>query len=563
MRNIIIVECRSTGINYIQDILNRNCTPILLDMKLEENEDSALYRKMVEISKKSINIDCERLQEKDTYEETLEMVREYDPLLVIPGSERGVRLATQLANDLNLKCNPIENLDAMTLKDKMQERLKEKGLRHIRGRTIKTIQEAIDFYDEEELKEVVIKPIYSAGSVGVRICANKQEMVDSLKKHLNKANFYGDKTEEYLIQECINGNEYVVNTVSCEGVHRVTTVWKYHKLPSSVGGQMYNFRTSVNEFGLGEVELIEYAYKVCDAMGIRYGPVHGEYMIDENGPVLIEVNCRPMGSSMDAKYLDRLSGQHETDSSLDSYLNPDKFDFEMKKGYNLYEYGAIKFFIIPNDILAQSNPMIHISNKLKTHYMSFLDEINECQPYIKTQDLETTGGAVFLIHPNAYEVKKDIDFLISIEKNASQLVLSDGSHKKTELVEDETYDDVKYLLNLIHAYGTILFITDQIFEENNIMQVNPKEIDEINGEYDCVVVNLNESIVGRKDDDVVSLFLKIIDKVKVGGLIFIPPSTYQYTANGRLGAEALVRALDLKLQLPLHSLMGFVIASKG
>ncbi|WP_304045146.1 hypothetical protein [Methanobrevibacter gottschalkii] len=48
------------------------------------------------------------------------MVRQYDPLLILPGTEKGVVLATRLAYDLNLKGNSIENIDAMTLKNEMQ-----------------------------------------------------------------------------------------------------------------------------------------------------------------------------------------------------------------------------------------------------------------------------------------------------------------------------------------------------------------------------------------------------------------------------------------------------------
>ena len=33
MRNIIIVQCMSTGINYVQDIIDRNCNPVILEVK--------------------------------------------------------------------------------------------------------------------------------------------------------------------------------------------------------------------------------------------------------------------------------------------------------------------------------------------------------------------------------------------------------------------------------------------------------------------------------------------------------------------------------------------------
>ena len=91
-------------------------------------------------------------------------------------------MTTKLSNDLGLLGTPIENLEAMTLKDKMHERLKEAGLRYIRGKVVSTIEEAIEFYDAESLKEVVIKPIYSFCSVSVRICQDKNEMINSLNE---------------------------------------------------------------------------------------------------------------------------------------------------------------------------------------------------------------------------------------------------------------------------------------------------------------------------------------------------------------------------------------------
>ena len=131
MRNIVIVEAGSTGFNFIRDVVNRNFHPIALDMKADDTKEGKEYKEIVHEPYANIDAEYEIIYEKDTYEETLEMVREYDPLLVIPGSEMGVRLATRLANDLDLLCNPIENLDAITLKDKMQEKIAEKGLRHL------------------------------------------------------------------------------------------------------------------------------------------------------------------------------------------------------------------------------------------------------------------------------------------------------------------------------------------------------------------------------------------------------------------------------------------------
>lgn len=562
MRNIVFVEVRSTGLNFIKDAIYRNYNPIVLQTKLGDGELAERYQKDTDAGLKKIKVDFELIFEKDSYEETLEMVREYDPVLVIPANERGVILATKLANDLNLLCNPIENLDAMTLKDKMQERLAENGLRHIKGKVVSSVDEAIEFYDNESLNEVVIKPVYGSASVGVRVCLNRKEMIDILTEQFNEDNFYGEEITKYLVQERIDGEEYIVNTVSNNGVHRITTIWKYKKQKTSEGGQIYDYAHTVNKLKIGEASLVEYAYDVCDALGIKYGPVHGEYMIDDKGPILIEVNCRPMGANLEAEFVDRISGQHETDSTLDSYLNPGKFEYERLRGYRLYEHGAIKTLIIPSDITAKSSSMNHISNHLKSHYNTSMDSLDNPKLFFKTQDLETSPGKVYLTHPDRHVLQNDLEFIRNVEKYAFHLVLSDESHKKTTIDKNETFDDIKSILNKVISYGVTLFVTDNILEDINIFQISSDDIEDISGEFDCVVVNLNRSIINKKDDEVSYLFLKIIDKVKKGGLIFIPESTYQYVNNGRMGVEALIRVLDLEIQLPLHDIAGFIIAQK-
>ena len=562
MRNIVVVEAVSTGTNFIRDIANRNYRPIILDMGVGPTGNNDGYQSMINAAYSKIDVDYDLLYRKDTYEETLEMIREYDPLLVLPGCENGVRMATRLSNDLGLLCNPIENLDAMTFKDKMQEKIAEHGLRHIRGSVVRSVEEAIEYYDSEGLSEVVVKPIYSAGSVGVRICLNKDEMIDSLNELFDDVNIYGEELKEFVVQERIKGEEYFVNTVSCNGDHRVTLIWKYNKIKTEEGGYVYDSVDTVNELGLGEAEIVEYAYDVADALGIRYGAVHGEYMVDDKGPVLIEVNCRPSGGNMDAEYLDRISGQHETDSILDAYLNPNNFYYERDRGYKLYAHASFKSFIVPKDIIAKSSPMAHISNRLKSHYKTAQESIEDGALFVKTRDFETTGGIVYLVHEDRYVLQRDLDFLRSVEKHAFELVLSEEQDKKVIFDEDASYEEVKSTLKHVKALGSTLFVTDQAFDEEIVLQVSLDGIDDVKGDFNCVVVNLNKSLVDLQDDMIAYNFLKIIDKVKVGGLIFIPESTYQYTPHGRIGAEALIKVLDLKLELPLHHFGNMVIARR-
>lgn len=285
--------------------------------------------------------------------------------------------------------------------------------------------------------------------------------------------------------------------------------------------------------------------------------------IDENGPILIEVNCRPRGDNLDAEYLNRIFGHHETDCSLDAYLNPDKFNLERKKSYKAFAYAIIKKFIVPKDLIAKSSPIEEIGLNLKSHYKIRMNYGDESPLIAKTQDMETSGGQFCLINKDYRQIKKDLKFLREIERKTFELVLSEEKSRKIDVDETKINQNINILLKNIEVNGTALLITEEIFEDLNIKQTTLDGIDKIDGEFDCVIVNLNESIYNESVGFISKIFLKMLNKVKVGGSVFIPNSTYECMPDGRLGVEALLRLLDFKLEIPLHKLTKMIIASKN
>ncbi len=562
MRNIIVVDCISSGTNYIEDIVNRGYNPVILELQ-PGGADLKEYKKKVQSNYERIEYDYNLVFEKDTYDETLEMVQNLNPLLIVAGSERGVILTSRLSNDLGLLGTPIENLDAMTLKDKMHERLAEAGLRHIRGKVVTSTDEAIEFYESESLNEVVIKPVYSFCSVGVRICLNKEEMIDSLNEIFHTNNAYGDENTELLVQERINGDEYIVNTTSCKGIPRLISMWKYEKIKTSEGAIVYDTIKSVQKLSLGEGEMVEYAYDVARAIGIEYGPVHGEFMIDEKGPVLIEVNCRPAGLSMKSEYLDMIFAQHDTDSILDSYLNPERFKEQRKQKYMPPGHGTVKLFIAPEDILAKSVPIMNMTPKLKSYYDSTLHNIKETELFVKTEDLNTTCGIVFLTNNDANAVSEDVEFLRSIEKNAFELILSEETTKNKTINEEQIINRLQNLINSTGKYGNGLLITDQDVTDINVLQITLENIHRLHGHFDYIIINLNKSLMNMDSEQSVKLIIELFSYIKIGGLAFIPKSTYKYLPGGRKGIEAIIKNSNFNIEVPPFGIKNAVIASKN
>ncbi len=386
-------------------------------------------------------------------------------------------------------------------------------------------------------------------------------MIKNINELFDEYNCFGDENTELLIQEFIEGEEYIVNTVSSEGKHRVTLIWKYSKVKTSDGSIIYDIMETVDELSLGEAEMIEYAYNVADAIGIEYGPVHGEYMIDEDGPVLVEVNCRPCGGTLAPEFLDRISGQHETDSILDAYLKPELFKQKRKMPYRLYAKGVIKDFIVPYDLVADSTSIHYIGKKLESHYKTVFEDISlPGKSFIKTKDLFSSCGLIYLVNEDHYTLQKEIDFLHDIEKNAFSLILSEKSEKANVLNVD--YGEIKPLLKEANTYGSTLLVSDEIFDDLNVKQVTPLEIDNVTGNYDSVLINVHDSLQNIKGEEITRIFLNSISHVKKGGFLFIPALTYETIPGGRKVVEGLIKTLKLRIEVPSSDYDKIIIASK-
>jgi hypothetical protein len=206
--------------------------------------------------------------------------------------------------------------------------------------------------------------------------------------------------------------------------------------------------------------------------------------------------------------------------------------------------------------------MNHISKKLESYHKFSNALIDGSRFFKKTQDFESGGGVVYLVHEDGFVLQNDLEFLRKVEKHAFELVLSEVREKNVFSEDDLDLDEIKSLIEKVKGFGSCLFVSDQKVDDLYIKKVSPDEIVDVQGEFNCVVINLNKTLVDLKDDEIAFLFLRIIDKVKIGGLIFIPESTYQYIPHGRLGAEALIQVLGLNIELPLHGFGKMVIDSK-
>lgn len=237
------------------------------------------------------------LRDSQVTDELLERLRAYSPVCVVPGQETGVELADELSERLGVVSNGTKLSLARRDKFEMVEALRSAGVPCVQHRKGSDPEELLRWVDETVGYPAVVKPLKSAGTDGVVICANREELGRSIRELLGSPNLFGEPNDEVLIQEFLAGPEYIVDTVSSAGYHYACGVWKYQKnlLPS--GKNIYDRDVLVDPQDPAAQVMIPYIAKVLDALEIQWGPAHAEVIITERGPVLVEIGARINGNN--------------------------------------------------------------------------------------------------------------------------------------------------------------------------------------------------------------------------------------------------------------------------
>ncbi|CAK9091923.1 Dapdiamide A synthase (ATP-dependent N-fumaramoyl-DAP-amino acid ligase) [Durusdinium trenchii] len=245
----------------------------------------------------------------------------------IPGSEPGVQLADLISLHLGLLPHGSGNATFAggdrRNKHVQQKALEKSGLRAVREVCGSKWQDVKDFLGDLGLP-MVVKPVQSAGTEGVKLCQSLEEAEEHFTHlHAMQRKFVSDTT--ILCQEFLAGQEYAVDHVSRNGVHKTVMTWVYEKKALN-GSTFVYLATRPLETKECPPEMISYTRAVLDALQVRNGATHAEVKMTPDGPCLVEVNMRMMGANGAFISLARLlTGTSQVDATLDS-LNQKRFD---------------------------------------------------------------------------------------------------------------------------------------------------------------------------------------------------------------------------------------------
>jgi hypothetical protein len=361
-------------------------------------------------------------------EATAARVAAHDPAFVVVGAEPGVPLADALSERLGLPSNGSELSQARRDKNAMSEALRSAGLRAAEALKTGEAAAAVAWATARGGEPVVVKPLDSAGTDGVSICKDAAAIEAAFTANLGRPNALHGANEELLVQELLQGTQLFVNTVSWDGVHHVSEVWRDNKL--RVGANfIYDYEELLPRHGPQQDLVVPYVEAVLDALGIRFGPSHTEVMLTATGPVLVESGARMHGSVPD-EIVDRCTPSHQT-LTAEAYLDPGAVARRAAKPYELLA-GAYCVMLISQHEGTIVSDLGMVEVEALPSFAGTISMLGPGDQLKRTVDLFSCPGIIYLVDPDRARLKADYDRIRELDAAGAifeleQLVTSSNS----------------------------------------------------------------------------------------------------------------------------------------
>ncbi|KAJ1446914.1 ATP-grasp domain-containing protein [Pelagophyceae sp. CCMP2097] len=272
-----------------------------------------------------------------------------------------------------------------------------------------------------EQRWCVLKPCKSAGTDGVYIAKSVAEAERRFGEIVGHSNVFGETNTACLVQEFMAGTEFVVDSVSVEGVHKCTAIWVYDKRPANgVQFVYYGMELFQSEDGKREDALVDYVFGVLDALGVRHGPSHAEVMwlASDEAPCLVEVGCRPHGGEGTfVQMVTPIMGYSQASVMLDAVEKPYRFH-RLPRRPEHFGGGAVEICLVCYEAgvfahwIPEGLAMIRALNSFNSEEL----KIFSGDAIVPTVDFLNTPGSIMLVHLDAAQLQADIDVIRGLEK---------------------------------------------------------------------------------------------------------------------------------------------------
>ena len=295
---------------------------------------------------------------------TVAAVAAYAPEAIVAGGEIGVEFTDQLSEAMGLRSNGTALSEARRHKYVQIEALRAAGLRATRQLLV-TDAAQLAAWHREVGGRIVVKPIRSGAGDGVSFCDTPDESVAAYEGLLGRENVFSIVNEGVVAQEYLTGGEYVVDTVSLDGQHHVTDLWKYVKITANGITDLTTGLKLLPRHGEVQDAIVPYAFDVLDALGIQHGAAHLEIKLTPTGPCLVEAAARMAGLDM-PHYARECIGEAQLEWIVDAAVRPERFAARWKDDYQLNRFWISAMTVSTVDAPLVSYPLLPEVEKLET-----------------------------------------------------------------------------------------------------------------------------------------------------------------------------------------------------
>ena len=346
---------------------------------------------------------------------------------VVAGTEPGTATADLLAEALHLPGNPTATSHLKRNKYAMGEAVRAAGLLAVRQVRVGNMGEVRAVLRDWQDFPVVIKPVDSAATDCVFFCDDTSAAAHAASTVLGRVNCLGIRNKSVLIQEQLIGTQYIVNTFSNQGRHYITEIWRDDRYFIPGASTIYDREVLLAPDGETQRRLSTYAKDVLTALEVRNGPTHGEYMMTDRGPTLIELGARLQGN-LNHVALERGLGASPLSHLVRYCMHSDAYEEEISRAHRVLETVVVVNLVAKRSGILTANQCM----TLLPHLPSFLGMVGNKSVGVylrKTVDLSSKPGNVYLVHKDTAQLEMDYRMIRAWEDADMLLTIhpTDGS----------------------------------------------------------------------------------------------------------------------------------------
>lgn len=239
--------------------------------------------------------------------------------IITDQTDIAVRTVAFVAEKMGLSGIGSDVARLFTDKFLMREKCRECGIRTLKYKKVKNVDEAISFFYELGSK-MIMKPIDSQGSRGVVLIENE----DDIRHSFDSSKGYS-LSEEVLLEEFVVGREFVVEGIALNYLFENLVIGDtyYFDIKNVFSAKQRVFPTDANPILTKKV--LDINKRIITSFGLKQGITHSEFIMNGDDVILIETAARGGGVFISSDLISLSTGLHTEDFLIDVALGKQEF----------------------------------------------------------------------------------------------------------------------------------------------------------------------------------------------------------------------------------------------